>query len=95
MRGHTIEIKLKKFTSNSERHSDVGLSAILFTGSRVPWLRIRQSIVLNASSAEEIAFFPTYIRMLVIELRSVRIIGLGVRHNCLLDLGKATDFRSS
>lgn len=55
----TNEIKLKKLTSNADRHSDAVLSAILFTGSSVPWLRIKLSIVLKAASADDTAFLPT------------------------------------
>ena len=52
--------KLKKLTSNASRHSSGVLSAILFTGARVPWLRIRASMVLKAVTARSTALGPNY-----------------------------------
>lgn len=60
-RGRTNATKLKKFTSNVLRHSSGVLSAIRFTGDRVPWLRMRPSSVLKALRARETAFGPDYV----------------------------------
>ena len=55
----TNERPLKKLVSYSERHSSGVLSAILFTGLRVPWLMIKLSIRENDLSVRSTTLGPT------------------------------------
>lgn len=50
---------LKKLTSNRPRHSSGVLSAIRFTGDKVPWLTIRLSSLEKRLMVVSTAFGPT------------------------------------
>jgi hypothetical protein len=52
---------LKKLTSNRVRHSSGVLSAIRFTGERVPWLTIRLSSLQNRCIVVSTAWDPIYV----------------------------------
>lgn len=54
--GNTKAKALKKLMSYASFHSSGVLSAIFFTGARVPWLRIRESILVNDFRQRSIAF---------------------------------------